>query len=60
MSFKKYDISTLDLRIGLPSDNLSIPELRSLNNYQDQAVKKSLRGRFTLIQGPPGEVMFDV
>ena len=52
--------STLDLRIGLPSDNLSIPELRSLNSYQDQAVKKSLRGRFTLIQGPPGEVMFDV
>ena len=50
--------STLGLRIGLPSDNLSILELRSLNMYQDQAVKKSLRGRFTLIQGPPGEVMF--
>jgi len=46
----------------LPSDNLSIAvqenkrKLRDLNDLQVQAVKQSLRGHFTLIQGPPGEL----
>lgn len=51
----------LDRPIRLPSDSLSIADhvsdcgLRQLNTHQVQAVKQSLRRRFTLIQGPPGE-----
>jgi len=53
---------SLDRRIPLPNNNLSIADhkkdcdLKQLNNHQERAVKRSLRGRFTLIQGPPGEL----
>ncbi|KAL9956680.1 hypothetical protein ACROYT_G038197 [Oculina patagonica] len=55
-----YYFEFLDLHIPLPDDNLSIVDhdngcgLQRLNTHQVTAVKKSLRGRFTLIQGPPG------
>lgn len=51
---------SLALHIPLPDDNLSIADhaddcnLKRLNERQLNAVKISLRGRFTLIQGPPG------
>lgn len=50
-----------DFRIRLPAeDDLSVAahvrgcDLQRLNTDQTTAVKRSLRGRFTLIQGPPG------
>lgn len=47
-----------DLHDKLPSERLSItehePGFKPLNDHQERAVRKSLRGRFILIQGPPG------
>lgn len=51
---KTYPFLTLDLAIRLPADDLSVAALQRLNTNQVMAVKRSLRGRFTLIQGPPG------
>ena len=53
-----FQISGLHIR--LPDENLSVAahvddcDLQTLNTNQETAVKRSLRGRFTLIQGPPG------
>ena len=60
-----YFIST-DLGIPLPDKNLSIIDhykgsdrtFRRLNKHQETAVKNSLEGSFTLIQGPPGEFIY--
>ena len=49
------------LHIRLPADDLSVAAhvhgctLQRLNTNQETAVKRSLRGQFTLIQGPPGK-----
>ena len=49
------------LPIRLPADNLSVAahvprcKLQRMNTNQETAVKRSLRGQFTLIQGPPGK-----
>ena len=55
-----YPFLTSDLAIRLPADDLSVAahnnecSLQRLNTNQGMAVKRSLRRRFTLIQGPPG------
>ena len=57
---KTYPSLIPGLPIRLPADNLSVSDhvdecdLQRLNTKQETAVKRSLRGRFTLIQGPPG------
>ena len=57
---KTYPFLLSGLHIRLPADNLSVADhveecdLQRLNTNQETAVKRSLRGRFTLIQGPPG------
>ena len=49
------------LPIRLPADDLSVAahvprcKLQRMNTNQETAVKRSLRGQFTLIQGPPGK-----
>jgi len=60
---KTYPFLISGLHIPLPAANLSVAahvdecDLQRLNTNQETAVKRSLRGRFTLIQGPPGRFL---
>ena len=45
---------------GKAPDEVTIPHLLQLDQYQEKAVKEALVKPFTMIQGPPGKIFIFV